>query len=97
MALVRVHLADGLIEEQQIVANPYLKEEKARGIRVAEWLVAQKVDVVLVRESLRGKGPIYVFRDAGIELRQTDANTLSKSMEAQWVKDVTTDQANDVG
>ncbi|MBL7065793.1 MAG: hypothetical protein ISS49_16580 [Anaerolineae bacterium] len=61
----------------------HLKEEKAKGIQVAEWLVAQKVDVVLVKESLRGKGPAYVFRDAGIELRQTDANTLGKAIEAQ--------------
>ncbi|MHA1573782.1 MAG: cation diffusion facilitator family transporter [Alphaproteobacteria bacterium] len=38
-ALVRVRLDDGEVEEQRIVANPYLKEEKAKGIRVAEWLV----------------------------------------------------------
>jgi hypothetical protein len=56
---------------------------------VAEWLVAQKVDVVLLadkarpQESLRGKGPVYVFRDAGIELRQTDASILGKAIEAQ--------------
>jgi cation diffusion facilitator family transporter len=95
-ALVRVRLTDGLVEEQQILANPYLKEEKAKGIQVAEWLVAQKVDVVLVKESLRGKGPAYVFRDAGIELRQTGANTLGKAIEAQWIKDATTVQASDV-
>jgi hypothetical protein len=29
--------------------------------------------VVLSREDLQGKGPAYVLRDAGIELRVTDA------------------------
>jgi cation diffusion facilitator family transporter len=82
-ALVRVRLVDGQVEEQRIVANSFLEEEKAKGIQVAEWLVAQKVDVVLVKESLRGKGPVYVFRDAGIELRQTDASILGKAIEAQ--------------
>jgi predicted Fe-Mo cluster-binding NifX family protein len=82
-ALTRVRLADGAVEERQAVANPYLSEEKAKGIRVAEWLVARKADVVIVRESLRGKGPVYVFRDAGIELLQTAAATLDEALEAQ--------------
>ena len=38
------------------------------------------VDVVVVKESLRGKGPVYVFRDAGIELRQTDVGTLTEAI-----------------
>jgi len=79
-ALVSVRLADGLVEEQRIAANSFLEEEKAKGIQVAEWLVAQKVDVVLVKESLRGKGPVYVFRDAGIELRQIESDTLIEAI-----------------
>ncbi len=60
---------------QEILANPHQAVEKAKGIRVAEWLVEQKVDVVLIRESLRGKGPEYVFADAGVELVITDSPT----------------------
>jgi len=78
--LVRVRLADGVVEERRSIANSFLDEEKAKGIQVAEWLVAQKVDVVVVKEALRGRGPAYVFRDAGVELRQTDADTLSADM-----------------
>jgi cation diffusion facilitator family transporter len=85
-ALVKVRLADGAIERQQVIANPYQDVEKAKGIRVAEWLVAQKVDVVQLKESLQGKGPVYVFRDAGIELRQTEASTLDEAIEAQLTK-----------
>ena len=79
-ALVRVRLANGAIEEQQGVANPYKDLEKAKGIQVAEWLVNQKVDVVLMKESLRGKGPVYVFGDAGVEMRETEATTLSEAL-----------------
>ena len=79
-ALVTVRLAGGAIEEQQIVANPHKDLERAKGIQVAEWLVAQKVDVVLMRESLRGRGPVYVFGDAGVEMEETEAVTLSEAM-----------------
>ena len=82
-ALVTVRVADGRLEEQRVFANPHLEEEKAKGIRVAEWLVEQKVDVVLLKENLRGKGPVYVFSDAGVELRQETAGTLIEAMEAQ--------------
>ncbi len=80
-ALVTVRLADGAVEKQQIVANPHGALEKAKGIRVAEWLVAQKVDVVLLSESLRGKGPLYVFGDAGVEMQETAATTLEEALE----------------
>jgi cation diffusion facilitator family transporter len=81
-ALARVRLSDGTIEERQAITNPYVEEVKAKGIRVAEWLVAQKVDIVVVRESLRGKGPVYVFRDAGVELLQTAAGTQDEVLAA---------------
>jgi cation diffusion facilitator family transporter len=80
-ALVSVRLAEGMVDAQQILTNPYTDEEKAKGIRVAEWLVAQKADTVLLRESLRGKGPVYVFGDAGVEMGETGAKTLSQVLE----------------
>ena len=78
-ALVRVRLADGSVEEQQVLANPHQKKGKAKGIQVAEWLAAQKVDVVLL-PALSGKGPTYVFGDAGIEMRETEATTLPEAL-----------------
>jgi predicted Fe-Mo cluster-binding NifX family protein len=59
--------------ERRVTVNPFRDVERGKGIRVAEWLVEQKVDVVLSREALQGKGPAYVLRDAGIELRSTEA------------------------
>jgi cation diffusion facilitator family transporter len=80
-ALVTVRLADRGVEEQHVIANPHLAEERAKGIRVAEWLVDHKVDVVFLRESLRGRGPVYVFGDAAVEMRETEATTLQEALE----------------
>jgi cation diffusion facilitator family transporter len=75
-ALVDVRREDGALAEQRIVANPHRLQERGKGIQVAEWLVSQRVDVALVTEDLHGKGPEYVFRDAGVVLRRTDATTV---------------------
>jgi predicted Fe-Mo cluster-binding NifX family protein len=87
-ALVKVRREDGQVEAQQTLANPYLEEERAKGIRVAEWLVAQKVDVVLLKESLKGPGPTYVFGDAGVEMRLTEAESLTEARDA-WASEAT--------
>ena len=79
-ALVTLRRANGGIEEQRVVANPHQTLKKAKGIRVAEWLVAQKIDAVILKEDVRGKGPEYVFRDAGVELRRTDAKRLAEAL-----------------
>jgi predicted Fe-Mo cluster-binding NifX family protein len=80
-ALVTMRLKDGAVTERRTLVNPYLEEDRAKGIRVAEWMVEQKVDVVFLKESLRGKGPVYVFGDAGVEMRETGASTLDEAVE----------------
>jgi len=64
---------DQSVVERKVAVNPFRELEKGKGIRVAEWLAAQKVDVVLSRESMQSKGPVYVLRDAGIEMHLTEA------------------------
>ena len=81
--LVTVRLADGRIERQEVLANPYAAIEKAKGIRVGEWLVGLKADVVLLQEDVHGKGPAYVFADAGVETRMTTATTLTRAVAEQ--------------
>jgi cation diffusion facilitator family transporter len=81
-ALVSVRRADGAVEAHEIIGNPWRREERAKGIRVAEWLVAHKVDVVLLKEDVQGKGPAYVLRNAGVEQRWTDATTVSEALAA---------------
>jgi len=87
-ALTTIRSADGTLERQELQANPFAKVPKAKGIRVAEWLVAQKTDVVLMNESLKGKGPEYVFGDAGIEIRVTSAATLETALAEAVARDV---------
>jgi cation diffusion facilitator family transporter len=82
-AMVQLRLSDGAIEEQRTLPNPFLEQDKAKGIQVAEWLVQEKADLVLLKEDLQGKGPVYVFGDAGIRLEQTDAGTVGEAMEEQ--------------
>ena len=89
--IATVRMVDAVIEEQRVLANPYQHEEKAKGIRVAECLVAHKVDLVLAKQSLSGRGPVYVFREAGVELRETEAMTLQEAV-AQAVKTLATIQ-----
>lgn len=81
--LVTVRLADGQIDRGEVLANPYQEIEKAKGIRVGEWLVSLKPDIVLLREDVQGKGPAYVFRDAGVETRLTQAATQSEAIGEQ--------------
>jgi len=88
--LIQVRLADQAVEEQRILSNPHLGEEKAKGIRVAEWLVGQKVDVVLLKKDLHSKGPLYAFRNAGVELRLTKAPTLSAAVAETMAETVAT-------
>jgi len=77
-AVVLLRLADGNIEQQEILTNPHTKVPKAKGICVAEWLLEHKVDVVIVKQDLHKKGPAYVFADAGVELQVSTAGRLSE-------------------
>jgi cation diffusion facilitator family transporter len=72
-AILAVRRDDHTVEERREALNPFCGVERGKGMRVAEWLVAQKVDVVLSHEDLHDKGPAYVLRDAGVELRTTKA------------------------
>jgi predicted Fe-Mo cluster-binding NifX family protein len=80
-AIVTVRLSDRRTEKHEVNANPYRDLSKAKGIRVAEWLVVQKADQVVIKESLQGKGPEYVFSDAGVETIHTEADTVSLALE----------------
>jgi len=81
-ALLTVHTADGTVARQEVLPNPHTDVAKAKGIRVAEWLIQQRVDIVLLKESLQGKGPEYAFGDAGVETLPMAAATLDEARTA---------------
>jgi cation diffusion facilitator family transporter len=80
-ALVTLKLSDGTVEKQEVVQNHHREVLKAKGIRVAEWLVSQKVDRVVLKENIQGKGPEYVFADAVVQMILTEAETVSQALE----------------
>jgi cation diffusion facilitator family transporter len=82
-ALVTVRTADGQVERQEVLPNPHRELEKAKGIRVGEWLVSLKADVVVLKEDVRGRGPAYVFADAGVETRLIRVATLPEVLAEQ--------------
>jgi cation diffusion facilitator family transporter len=80
-AFVVVRLEDGKEKKREVIENPHREVGVAKGIRVAEWLVAQNVDHVMMKEDLSRKGPGYVLANAGIKSNITSANTLEKAIE----------------
>jgi len=74
--ILTVKLKDNSLVRQNSLTNPYLLEEKGKGIMVAEFLVKNSVDRVVVREKFHGKGPEYVFREAGVEVTITPKSDL---------------------
>jgi predicted Fe-Mo cluster-binding NifX family protein len=79
-ALVDLRTEGGEEQRREVVANPHSTVSKAKGIRVAEWLMGQGVDVVLAKESLSGKGPEYAFISAGVEMSQIEEDTVSQAL-----------------
>jgi cation diffusion facilitator family transporter len=69
-------ISDGVVVSHESLENPFVQLEKGKGIKLAELLVAMKVDVLYTKELFEGKGPEYVFSDAGIEIRKTNAKNL---------------------
>lgn len=81
VALWDKRVTDGATVSRKILENPFSGVEKGKGIRLAEFLATMKVDVLYTREPFEGKGPEYVFADAGIEIRKTSAQNLKNLME----------------
>jgi len=79
-AFATIHREDGEWEPAQIEPNPHREAERRKGLRVAEWLVEQKSDVVVLRDGPGGEGPVYVFGDAAVTIHRTEATTLAEAL-----------------
>ena len=76
-ALVEVRRSTHEVVGRELLGNPYRAVEKQKGIKAAQFLVGQGIDGLVLRESLEGKGPAYVLADAGVEIVQTEKETVS--------------------
>jgi cation diffusion facilitator family transporter len=75
-ALVDIDILGRSVERTEVIANPHQDVTKGKGIAVANFLLTFKPAVVATREEITGKGPGYVFAEAGIETIRTDAADL---------------------
>jgi predicted Fe-Mo cluster-binding NifX family protein len=69
---------DGVLLSEASHHNPFSREEKGKGIKVSEWLIEQGVDTVYSPKGFKGKGPGYVFSDAGIDIILTEGKSLEE-------------------
>ncbi len=76
IAIWNRRLADKAVLSQEIIENPFKEIDKGKGVNLAELLVRKGVDVLYIKKTFDGKGPAYVFSDAGIEIRMTESATL---------------------
>lgn len=79
--VLKVKADSNSLVKQDILINPFLLEERGKGIRAAELLVKNGVDVVVVKRKFHGRGPEYVFRDAGVEVKATEKSTIREVMD----------------
>jgi len=76
--LIQMRFQDHTIQEEKILRNPYLNEEKGKGIKVSEWLLQNGIDSVYTRKAFDGKGPSYVFSNADVEVIITEDKTIDE-------------------
>lgn len=76
--LAVVRASDGEIVEERFVANPFLNDQKAKGIKVGKWLLQKGMDRLYTAKDLAGRGAGYVLSDAGVEVVALPADNLSE-------------------
>ncbi|WP_319576928.1 cation diffusion facilitator family transporter [uncultured Desulfobacter sp.] len=76
-ALLHRHIDKHTIDAKKVMENPHCTVSTAKGIRVAEWLVDQKITHVGIKEDVSHKGPGYVLSSAGIKIIRISSRHLS--------------------
>ncbi len=78
--LIQLHREDGQLIEEHILENPYLQETKAKGIKVAQWLLEKGIDVLISTHDQSGKGPGFVLGNGGVEILLTKETSAEKAL-----------------
>jgi cation diffusion facilitator family transporter len=79
--LIDIDTRTNMVVRQETLENPHLGLEKGKGIKVAQFLLSHKPDIVITKEDLTGKGPGYAFTNAGIQTLQTKTQTVAELVE----------------
>jgi len=78
--LLSVQHEEGKIINERTLKNPYLHEEKAKGIKVANWLLENGLDVLIASHDQAGRGPGFVLGNAGAEILLTKETNAEKAL-----------------
>ncbi|MGE0826636.1 MAG: cation diffusion facilitator family transporter [Candidatus Binatia bacterium] len=81
-ALVDMRTAVGNHENQMTLSNPYAADPRGRGLKVAQWLLEQRVDMLITADDVREKGPGYALGDAGVAIIISEAASLEAALAA---------------
>lgn len=78
--ILTLQRADGGVVEEEVLENPFLQEEKAKGIKVAQWLLEKGIDVLISNHDQSGKGPGFVLGNGGAEILLTRETSAEKAL-----------------
>lgn len=81
---------DGTTTAEHILSNPFIREEKRKGIKVANWLLNQGVDILITNKDQTGKGSGLALGNAGVEIlltREMDARKAVEIVREELTKD----------
>jgi len=73
-----LQMSNGMAISEKVLKNPFLHEEKGKGIKVAEWLLENGLDVLIVYRDQAGKGPSFVLGNSGAEILLTGETEVDK-------------------
>jgi cation diffusion facilitator family transporter len=71
---------ENTMSADSLYSNPFSQEEKAKGIKVANWLLEKSTDILIVRQDLTGKGPAFVLGDAEASIIVTNEPDADKAL-----------------
>ena len=80
--LLTLKSADGTLLDETWLSNPFQTLEKGKGIQVGEWLVSLGIDEILTAKGFAHKGPLYVFSNNEVKMRQTAERNLKEIKES---------------
>jgi len=80
--LFSLNSTGGDVVKEHVLANPYLREDKAKGIKVAKWLLENGIEILLTRQDQSGKGPAFVLGNGGAEILLNRETNYQKALAA---------------
>lgn len=80
-AFADIRTRDGQVLRQEILENTRRTSQRQKGILVAEWLVQKGIDVTVTAREIN-KGPSYVLREAGVDMRLAQTLRLADELQS---------------